>query len=160
MKSDHRVRKIRIQSQSRGQRDGEVGQGAHEEGGEGGDGSGGGDEFLPDFSFACEVRCVGDAEVGEVADACTSRVGEDGRVDGDLERLRWIVVMGGIKKPDNGMKVCDARCMPWRPVNHCVMKFMSNIITFSGGGWKYLPMSSTRPLSRSAFNRSTSSIRI
>ena len=77
-----------IKAQTRGQTDGQVGEQTHEERCEGGNRSGGGDKVTLNLVDAGEVGGVRHATVARRALARSSRILDDGRVDGDLKEAR------------------------------------------------------------------------
>lgn len=81
---------ICIEAQSRGQSDRQIRKGTHQGGSKCGDGGGGGDEVALYLSHAGRVLRVSETAVAGGADAGSSRVLEDGGIDGDLERVVWV----------------------------------------------------------------------
>jgi hypothetical protein len=84
MESNNSIGKVGIEAHSRGERNGHVGAEAHHEGGQGGDGSGPGDEVTVDDAEAkVIVEVVAAGWVGRAggADAGAAAVGENGGID-------------------------------------------------------------------------------
>lgn len=86
MHADNSVGEVGIQTHAWCQRDGQVGEEAHTEGGEGSDGSSGGDQIALHFLDAHEVLGIGGTEIGHAffgTNAGSACLGGDVTVDGD-----------------------------------------------------------------------------
>jgi len=84
VESNNGVREVGIETHSGRERNGHVGAKTHHEGGQGGDGSGAGDEVAVDDAEAQIIlEVVGAGWIGGVggADAGAAAVGEDHRID-------------------------------------------------------------------------------
>ena len=82
---------VGVETETRSHTNGEVGEETHKGGGEARNCSSRGDKVIPNFSQTDVVGIVGQAKVTRWANASSSRVGEDGGVDGNLQACRSAV---------------------------------------------------------------------